>query len=133
MADPRFDYPTAASPTNSLVFAQGGQLWRDAVSIAPKQVKTVTMGGSVMVDSLGDSSVIHPFTARFKSSSLTEADYDDVKEFIDEIVQWALNSFQWTDENGTVRTVRIWNEKTSFPEFTYDEQQFVFLLREENS
>jgi len=131
MADPRFDYPTAASHTSSLVFVQGGQLWKDAVSIAPNQIIAVTMGGSPMVDNLGDSEIIHPFTARFKSSSVTEADYDDVKTFVDETVQWALNTFQWTDHNGTVRTVRIWNGKTSWPEFTYDLLQFAFLLREE--
>ncbi len=129
MGTHRLDYPTAAAPTASLVFSRGARLTDDTPRINLNQSITRTWGGTPRAQSFGDANRIYPLTAIFASSSGSETDFADVVTFIMDSIEGGVNSFQWTDEDGTVRTVRLMNEGgMEFPKHGHDSQRCTFLL-----
>jgi hypothetical protein len=129
MADHRFDYPTAALPTTSLVFVRGARLVSDTPLLRLNQEVGQTKGGTTRAKSYGPAKRVYPLTAIFAISGASEADFEDVVTWIDEISEGAVNAFEWSDEHGTVRTVRIVNgNEISFPKFGHDSQSCTFQL-----
>jgi len=129
MANHRFDYPTAAAPTSSLVFTRGARLVSDTPLLRLNQEVGQTKGGTTRAKSYGPAKRVYPLTAIFAMSSGSEADFEDVVAWLDEVAEGAVNEFEWSDENGTVRTVRIVNgNEISFPKFAHDSQSCTFQL-----
>jgi hypothetical protein len=129
MADQRFDYPTAAAPTASLVWTRGAQLVEDTPRMNLNQKAKRTPGGTLRVKSYGDPNELYPVTTIFAESSESEADMADVYAFVTTHIEGGVNTFQWTDSAGTVRTVRMTNEDVlNFPKFGHDSRKFQWIL-----
>lgn len=118
MADVRFDYPTAAAPTASLVFPQGGSLIGDPYRHTLNQSIEETRAKNPIVNRFGSGKPSMVFSLRCMRDSATEADRADVINFIDNVVLGATYSFQWTDEDGTVRAVKCLNAELEFVYFS---------------
>lgn len=131
MADHRFDFPTVAASTASLVFTRGARLVEDTPELIPNQEIGRTKGGTSMARSYGAAKRIWPVTAIFAISSGSEADFADVLAWIEDVAEGAVNEFEWTDENSIVRTVRLVNESFSFPKHGHDSQRCTFRLEEQ--
>ena len=104
MANNRFDYPTAAAPTSSIVFDTAAQLIGDADTISFNDELAVTAGGTDQVREFGVAQSMYDVTVIVPRSSETASDKADLAAFLNTVRR--INTFQWTDENGTVRTVR---------------------------
>lgn len=109
----RFDYPTYAAPTKSLVFERGGggsngRLSPGGESMVGNVVSDRTAAGTLLVESMGSPYKQVPFTVRLPYSHATYTDYADFEEFFDEDhALMGVNTFEWTDKAGTLRTVRL--------------------------
>jgi hypothetical protein len=111
MATPKFDYPNATSPTSTLTFPQGGRLLRDSPQLINRTIITRrTQDDELLTWKRGDGKRVYPYTIRVKLTSVTETDMDDLMTFIDETVGWSASSFDWTDENSEMRTVKCVND-----------------------
>lgn len=104
MADNRFDYPTAAAPTSSIVFTLAGHLVDDADTLTFNDEYAESMGGTDQVVEHGDSKDHFDLSVIVYRSHGSLADKADLYAFLNTVRR--LNTFQWTDEAGTVRTVR---------------------------
>lgn len=119
MADPKFDYPNAASPTLTLTFASPSkaELKDDAPSLTFNQQASESRGGTDFVESFGDPkdtlscSIIVPITA-----AASEPDFDDLRTFL-VTINGAVNSFVWTDANSVARTVKCMTNPIQFSRF----------------
>ncbi len=132
MSDHRFDYPTAgAGSTSSIVFTLGARLVGDTPRLMLLQDSDLAKGGTRRSKSYGSAKHVWPLTVIFYSSHATLADFADLLSWIETVAIGAVNSFQWTDESGTVRTVRLINEGFEFPKFSVDCQSCQLLLEEE--
>ena len=73
--------------------------------------------------------------ARFKMSSPPggghETDLADVIDFIDNVAEGGVNTFDWTDSEEVVRTVQIANDDFTFKRFGEDTFCCTFLLEVE--
>lgn len=109
----RFDYPTYAATTKTLTFssATGGVDRRlddpdDGVEF--QQAMERTAAGELVVGSTGTPRQTFECTYIFQYSHATYTDWADVLSFFGEdYANGGVNTFQWTDHAGTVRTVRL--------------------------
>jgi hypothetical protein len=132
MATARLDYPTAAAPTASLTFPRGSRMQDDTPRISFVQEVKRSLGGAPDVKSYGTARQVIPVTFVFARSSEVETDLADVMSFLITTLKGAVNACQWTDEDGTVRTVRNMSGDVDFPVFGYDGQRCVLNLEIEN-
>lgn len=118
MADVKFDYPTASAPTTTLTLPRGGTMTDDAFVHALNQKIERKKTGRPIVKRNGSGFTQLQFTLRCMRSSAAgvghETDRADVIEFIDEVVEGASKSFDFTDSDGTVRNVFCMNETLDF-------------------
>jgi hypothetical protein len=128
----RFDYPTAAAPTASLVFTRGARLVADTPSLRLNQEVDRAKGGTPMARNYGPVVRIYPFTAILTLASESEADFEDMVTWIEDVAEGAVNTFEWTDENSVVHTVRIMNTgEIPFPKFGWDSVSCTLQLEVE--
>jgi hypothetical protein len=52
-----------------------------------------------------------------------------VVAFVDDYAEGAVNTVQWTDEIGTVRTVRILNDTVGFAKFGFKDGELLVATR----
>jgi hypothetical protein len=130
MSDHRFDYPTAAAPTSSRIFTQGARLAGDTPALKLMQETGLTTGGTRRTKNYGDAKHVWPLTVIFYTSHATLVDFDDMLTWIEDVAEGAVNSFEWTDENAVVRTVKIINDDFTFPKFGHDTQSCTLQLEE---
>ncbi len=129
MGTHRLDFPTAAAPTASLIFVRDARLTADTPGLLLNQKIVRTYGGTPRAKNFGTARRVYPLTTIFAISSETETDFEDVVTFIMDTIEGGVNQFEWTDENGTVRTVIMTNEDLlQFPKFGHDTQSFTFQL-----
>lgn len=129
MGTHRIDYPTAAAPTASLVFARGARLGDDTNSIRLNQTVDRAWGGTTRAKKYGAGKRVYTLSAIIAESSGSETDAGDVIAFVDEYAEGAVNTVQWTDENGTVRTVRILNDAVDFGKFGFKDGVMLVSTR----
>ncbi len=110
----RWDYPTFAATTASLIFDVAGHLIEDAPVVEFNQAVERSKGGTMMVESFGSAKRLYPFSAYIYNSHVSSADYADIISFVITTLNGAENTFQWTDENSEVRTVRLVDGTISF-------------------
>jgi len=111
---PKFDYPDSSSPTVTITFPRGGSLAKDGYTFGINQVKEETKDGDVIAKKLGSGTAEKLYTVRVKRKSDTETDIADLVDFIDNTVEGATRTFEWTDSDGTKRTVRCMNDTLQF-------------------
>lgn len=129
MGDHRFDYPTAAASTSSLVWVRGAQLVADTPGLELNQKIRKSTGGTTRVKKYGDPNEVWPLTTIYAIGSGDEADWADVWTWIKTVCAGGVNTFEWTDSAGVVRTVRMVNDgKLSFPKFAYGTMSFTWML-----
>lgn len=132
MATPQFNYPTAAAATSTITFPEGDRLMKDSPQYVNRTVQTArTQDDDLLTWIRGDGKRVFPYSVRVKISSESYTDMDDLIDFAENTVEWSSNTFQWTDENGTVRTVRLINEASSgltFERFGLDTVITTLLL-----
>ncbi|MFH1761279.1 MAG: hypothetical protein ABIA63_09290 [bacterium] len=108
-----FKYPNATSPTKTLTFetesgGTGGHLITDGEEINFNQIKDKTIGGVLMVKTLGDHSKSWEYTVIIPISSESYTDYDDILSFFGtSYANGAENTFVWTDYASVARTVNM--------------------------
>jgi len=109
----RFDYPTAAAPTLSLVFTLTSErLVDDVDTLTFNDAYSETLGGTDRVCEYGDPKDEYDFVALVWRTHSTAPDLDDLKTFLRTVRR--INTFQWTNGNGTVRTVRNITQSITF-------------------
>ncbi len=101
MSTPRFDYPTAAAPTTSVVFTEGYKYPYEGAD-RRIQVQEESAGGQLYVYDKGVEVLTMDLTFR----RLTKALFDQVRAFLRTTVQMGASTFDFTDHDGTVTTVR---------------------------
>lgn len=104
MGNHRFDYPTAAAAIVSIEFDTAARLTDDADTLAFNDEYAETYGGSDQVRERGDSTDRYQFSAVVPKTSATVSDKADLRTFLAAVRR--INTFQWTDDAGTIRTVR---------------------------
>lgn len=132
MATPKFEYPTATAPTNTLTFTEGGRLVKDSPEGKNDNLVTERApDGSLLSWNFGgDGQRVFPFSARVKIAHATEADMADVVNWIENICEWSKNTFVWTDESGVARTVTLTNTSYRFDRFGLDTYEVLLTLEE---
>ena len=131
MADHRFDYPTAAASTANIVFTRGAQLTGDIPGLRLNQDIDYSDGGTPRARNKGAAKQVFPLTVIVARSSGSEADVADLMDWIEDTAEGAVNTFQWTDADSVVHTVRIVNSEFTFPAFGYDSQSCLLQLEVE--
>ncbi len=126
----KWDYPTAAVPTVTITFDIAGHLMGDSPAVEFNQAIERSKGGTTMVESFGSAKRLYPFSAYVYNVHATSADYADVIAFIITSLNGAENTFQWTDENSIVRTVRLVDGTVSF-EMAGNYKKFTVNLEEQ--
>ncbi len=126
----RWDYPTAAAPTSTIIFDVAGHLIEDSPTVEFNQAIERTKGGTQMVESFGSAKRLYPFSVYIYNVHASSADYADVIAFIITTLNGAENTFQWTDENSVVRTVRLTDNSISF-EMVGNYKKFSVNLEEQ--
>lgn len=107
MSDHRFDYPTAAASTANIVFTTAARLIDDPDELRFNDELGESKGGSDYVREYGEDQNRYTFTAIIPRSGLAAA-----KTFFGVITR--VNTFQWTDDVATVRTVRLMTNPIRF-------------------
>ncbi len=102
-----WNYPTAAAATSTITFDVAAHLIGDAPTVEFNQATERSKGGTMFSESFGAAKRLYPFSAYIYNSHATSADFADLITWLVTTVNGAENSFQWTDEDSTVRTVRI--------------------------
>ncbi len=101
----RFDYPTAAVPTTSLVLDTTGRLVDGEDEIQFIDDLGMTKGGIDRAQDYGDERDVYAVSFVVPRAAVgAESDLADVKTFFKTVKR--INTFQWTDSGSTVRTVR---------------------------
>lgn len=108
----RFDYPTAAAATTSLIFGTASQLVGDPDELQFNDDVRITMGGTDRAVDFGDHRRSYTLTFIVPRSSATEDDKSDALTFFQTVKR--VNTFQWTDGGSTVRTVRLMSNPVRF-------------------
>jgi hypothetical protein len=129
MGNHRIDYPTAAAPTASLVFTRGARLGDDTNSLRLNQTVDRAWGGTTRAKKYGAGKPVYALSAIVAESSGSETDAADVVAFVDDYAEGAVNTVQWTDEIGTVRTVRILNDTVGFAKFGFKDGELLVATR----
>ena len=109
MANPKFDYPNASSPSVSYTF-DWAQFYPWEPVDRPHQIIGRTLTGKIKVTDLHSYRRVF----RLKWRALSSGKLSDLQSFIRSTVEFAKNSFDFTDSDGNVFTVRITD-----PEITY--------------
>jgi hypothetical protein len=101
MALPKFDYPTAASPTDSVAFSKGNS-FPHSITYEANQKLSFSESGKTKAALISGSWRVW----RLKFDRISSANYSDLQDFIVNTVEYATNTFQYTDHDSTVYTVR---------------------------
>lgn len=131
MSDHRFDWPSAGASERSIEFPRGARLAGDTPALRLNQETGYSKGGTLRARQYGPAKRVHPVTVIVAADSATETDVEDLVLWITAVAEGALNSFDWSDETGTVRRVRIVNGEFSFPRFGSAAQSCMLQLEEE--
>lgn len=100
-----FSFTDTAGTVHTLTFDTKGHMADDADALVFYDELSQTPNGTDIVRDYGAGKDTFSFSAVFpKFKTGTESDLADVKAFLGLVRR--LNTFTWTDENGTVRTVR---------------------------
>ena len=126
MADHTFKYPDVSAPTTTLTFPRC--FFKGDVGYSKaNQLSAITPGGTHYAQSQGNNQKIQKFTIEVPIASSSETDWTDVDTFINDIVNYAINPFYWTDDVGTVRQV-IMTNTDSEPEEMATYRKYTFQL-----
>lgn len=99
MSNHRFDYPTAAATVANIEFTTAARLIDDPDELRFNDELGESKGGADYVREYGDDQDRHTFSFVIPRASMAAA-----KTFFGVVTR--LNTFQWTDDAATVRTVR---------------------------
>jgi len=115
MANNTFKYPTSISPTLTRTFDTKGHLVDGSdFTLRPNQKTGLSVGGTRYAESFGANKQVYQFTFIVPITKVvSEMDQADMVTFFATVLG-AVESFVWTDENGTERTVRCISEEISF-------------------
>ncbi|MDD5353031.1 MAG: hypothetical protein PHS93_07730 [Candidatus Omnitrophica bacterium] len=115
MANNTFKYPNSTSPTLTLTFDTKGHLVDGSDFILrPNQKTGLSKGGTRYSESFGANKQVHQFTFIVPITKVSsETDQADVVTFFATVLG-AVESFAWTDQGGTERTVRCINDELTF-------------------
>lgn len=115
MANCTFKYPDSTAPTSTITFDTKGHLVDGSdVTVWFNQKKGKSIGGTPYAESFGDNVVTHEFSFLLPITKVaSESDQADMITFFG-IIKGAVETFIYTDENGTELTVRCWNDTITF-------------------
>lgn len=123
-----FKYPNTTAPTTTLTFTTAWLLEDEKFYRRNGEIIN-TLGGPLLSKSYGDNQLVVPFTVRVPRSSGSATDWIDVLNFINSVVNFATETFYWTDESSNVYAVRMENEDTR-PSASYvNYVDYQFILR----
>ncbi len=114
MADARFDYPNAASPTTSVIISAFEE--HPLERIPEKfQSSQVMGGGDIKTQDLGKSVTY----IKINTTLLSKTDYDNLYAFFQTTVNYMEKTFSYTDQLGTVyNLVRLTKPSWHMPRVT---------------
>jgi len=118
MANHKFDYPDATSPSLSIEFTIAARMEEDADTLRFNDILEQSKGGTDAAEEFGDDQDIYPFSAIVYRDHETLADKASLYAFLATVKR--LNTFQWTDDASTVRTVRNVTNPIVFESFGPD-------------
>ena len=135
-----FMYPTVAAVTKTLTFesASGaggadGQLLSSPREIIFNQIVDKTVSGIRLVRNLGEHFDRWSYTTVIHLSSTTYTDWSDILDFFGSgYANGGESSFQWTDYDSTVRTVRLVSVSIPRTMISGDRCQIMMILEEIN-
>ena len=117
-----------------LTFATAGHLVGDTQSVLPNQVSDVTLGGVRMTGNLGSARNQWQVTVILPGSSGSQTNLADVLSFLGTGgINYGVNSFTWTDGEGTERTVNLVNDTISIESLGAGWKKVSFQLEQVNS
>lgn len=117
MADARFDYPNAASPTTSVIISNFESL---PLERPPEKFQSsqVLGGGDTVIQDLSKTVQFVKLNVEF----LSKAKYDELVSFFQTTVNYMEKTFSFTDELGTIyNNLRLTNPSFHFPRVTNNE------------
>jgi len=132
MATPKFEWPDAIAPMNTLTFTEGGRLVKDSPEGNNDNLVTERApDGNLLSWNFGGAGQRgFPFSARVKIDHATEADMADVVDWIENVCEWSKNTFVWTDESSVARTVVLTNKSYRFDRYGLDTYEVLLTLEE---
>lgn len=128
MADARFDYPDAASPSTSVVTTYLEEL---PLKRTPEKFQSMQImgGGDIKTQDLGKT-ITH---IEINTTLLSKTDYDALYAFFQTTVNFMEKTFSFTDQLGTVYdNVRLTKPSWSLPRITNNvdaQYKGAFLMR----
>ena len=125
MSIPHFDYPNSTSPTTTFIFSRGN-VFPYPETRTKKQIINENENGSVKVASVG--TFYRMWDLQFVNLNAT--DKANLSDFIENKIDVAKNTFDYTDYNDDTFTVRmidqpVWNQTA------FNLWGITFKLREE--
>ena len=126
MTTPRFDFPTAAAPTSSVIFTEGYR-YPFAGTDRRYQLIEESAGGQPFTYDKGVEVLRVTLTFRRLSRSL----FDEVRAFLRTVTLMALYPFDFTDHTGTVTRVRYEADSLNWSETDYQHIECQLSLRQE--
>ena len=113
MSDNIFSHTSSAGVTTSITFDTAARLIADPDTLSFNDELGTSKGGTDYVREYGDDQNRFAFSFIVpRTKAETEADMADAKAFF--AVVKRTGTFTWTDENGTVRTVRNMSNQITF-------------------
>jgi hypothetical protein len=106
MTTPRFDYPTAAAPTDSVVFTGASYSYPVGGEDRRIQAQEETAGGALIVYDKGAEVQTMDLTWP-EDGAMPLATFTALRSFLRTVTLMGLRTFQLTDHAGTVTTVRV--------------------------
>jgi len=119
---------TKAGNAESPLTLPKGRFLPNSDPYTPNQLRGIAGGGQVKIADLGDAE--HMWECRFLRISKT--DRTAIIDFLqDTTVNYAENTFTFTDEDAVAHTVRWWDKKVDYPHIKGNLYNVIITLREE--
>ena len=132
MANPKFEYPDATSPTTTIEFPRA-EFQGDVAYPEPNQSSDTSQYGEIFTRTSGPTLDRVPLTAQVAIADQTgnTVDVTKLETFIKTTINFSSNPFYYTDSKSVVRKVKLINKDALSPTNDYPSyRQYKFDMKE---